>query len=166
MLKINCWSWTTENTEIVSKIRNIRSKSAESFEGSDSLVRLTHSLRRTPFWASETLNDIEAKATLIFYLFIFRRVPLNKIPQWIDDINWASNVCDWLWDGMWTLKLDISHIRIVIIGLAGEFRVNTELFSYAKLDIFYSIKFIMSNQSQGQAGRKLLSIALANNLGS
>lgn len=42
---------------------------------------------------------------------------------------------------MCTLKLDISHIRILIIGLAGEFRVNTELFSYAKPDIFYSIKF-------------------------
>ena len=67
---------------------------------------------------------------------------------------------------MCTLKLYVSHIRILIVGLAGEFRGNTELFSYAKLDIFYSIKFIMSNQSQGQAGRKLLSIALANNLGS
>ena len=67
---------------------------------------------------------------------------------------------------MCTLKLHVSHIRILIIGLAGEFRVNTELFSYAKPDIFYSIKFIMSNQSQGQAGCKLLSIALANNLGS
>ena len=66
---------------------------------------------------------------------------------------------------MCTLKLYVSPIRILIIGLAGEFHVNTELFSYAKPDIFYSIKFIMSNQSQGQAGRKLLSIALANNLG-
>lgn len=67
---------------------------------------------------------------------------------------------------MCTLKLYVSHSRILIIGLSGEVRVNTELFSYAKPDIFYSIKFIMSNQSQGQAGRKLLSIALANNLGS
>ena len=46
-------------------------------------------------------------------------------------------------------KLDVSRIslRILIIGLAGEFRVN-KLFSYAKPDIFDSMKFIMSMQSK------------------